>query len=169
MKSKPSTLLLAIFLNLTALTAFGDEANGLRLSVQKTTLERGRDNDAFHNWDHVEKALGFRVATKNIAFTAKPEGTIEFAVVVERWGQQTETLEKYQGTEKFPALRAGEEISLVLARIPLAGFETMGNHKQFVDRIEGWRVTVQHEGKTTIQMRSSSTIDKVLERAKPGR
>lgn len=166
MKHPISTLLA---LAATALCSIAEEANGLRLNVQKTTLERDRDNDAFGAWDQVEKSLGLRVAGKNVSFKDKPEGTIEFAVVVKRWGQQTETLEKYAGSEKFPALKPGEETKLTLAKIPLSGYETINNRKQFVDSIEGWRVVVMHEGKATITLRSSSSFDKVLERAKPAR
>ena len=153
---------------LAANLAPAEEANGLRVTAQKTQLEKGKDKDAFYEWDKVEKALGLKVAAKNVSFKDLPEGTIEYTVLVKRWGQTPDLIHNYSGTEKLAALKAGAEANLIVGKVPLGGWEIGGNRKQFSDSIEGWQIVVKHDGKETIKLTSTGSFEKYLKIAKPG-
>ena len=159
--------ILGIFLLVSV--SYAEEANGLRLTAQKTLLEKSKDRDAFHQWDKVDKALGLKVAGKNVSFSDLPEGTLEYTVIVKRWGHTPERFESYTGTEKFPALKRGDDANLTVGMVPMSGYEIGGNRKQFQDSIEGWRITVTHGDVETIKITSTSTFEKLLGKAKPGR
>jgi hypothetical protein len=147
-----------------------EEANGLRVTVQKTLLERDKDRDAFYGWDKVNKALGLKVAAKNISLKELPEGSLEFKIIVKRWGHRNpELFESYVGTEKFPALAKSGETNLVVAKVPMGGWETTSGRKDYVDTVEGYEIVVRHADKETIRIKSTAGFDKLAAKAKPGR
>ncbi len=158
----------AVALLLLGLTGFAVEANGLRLTAQKTVLEKDtqRDNSAY--WDHVEKALGLKVAARNVSFKDLPEGTVEYCVIVRRWGHSPALYQSYSGTEKLPALLKGAESNLTIGKVPMKGYESGGNRKQYQDTIEGWQIVAKHSGTETVRITSTSSFDKLLAKAKPG-
>ena len=147
--------------------AWAEEANGLRVTAQKTTLEKDKDRDAFYDWDKVDKALGLKVAAQNVSFKDMPEGTLSFVVIVKRWGRIPEVFESYSGTVKLPALVKGAEANLTVGKVPLSGYEAGGNRKQFQDTIEGWQIIVKHAGVETIKLTSTGTFEKLQHKAKP--
>jgi hypothetical protein len=146
-----------------------EEANGLRLTVQKTQLDKQNNKDVFYEWDKVEKALGLKVAARNISFKDLPEGTLEYTVIVKRWGRTPELYENFSGTEKFPALIKSAEANLVVGKVPLGGWETNSNRKEFMDSIEGYQVIVKHDGKETVKIVSNAAFAKLLPKTKPGK
>jgi hypothetical protein len=150
-----------------ASVGFAEEANGLRLTAQKTLLDKANNRDAFYAWDKVEKALGLKVAAKNISFKELPEGSLEYVVIVKRWGHTPELFESYSGSEKLPALGKSGEANLIIGKVPIGGWETTSNRKQFVDSIEGWQVIARHDGKETIKLTSTASFEKLLTKAKP--
>jgi len=152
-----------------AAVSFGEEANGFRLSAQKTLLEKDKNRDAFYQWDKVDKALGLKVAAKNVSLKDLGEGTLDYTVIVKRWGQVPEVLESYTGTEKLPPILKGGEINLIVGKVPMGGWENSSNRKQFQDSIEGWQVVVKHDGKETIKITSTGSFEKLLPKAKPGK
>jgi hypothetical protein len=162
---------LAWLCGLLLLTSVGlaEEANGLRLTAQKTVLDKETNRDAFDQWDKVDKALGLKVAAVNTSFKDLPEGTLEYTVIVKRWGRSPELYESYTGTEKFPALIKGADANLVVGKVPMSGYEIGGNRKQFQDSIEGWQVIVKHADKETIKLTSTAAFVKLLPKAKPGK
>ncbi len=165
MKVLPALL---IVVGLLMNPGFAEEANGLRLTVQKTLLDKANNRDAFYAWDKVDKALGLKVAAKNISFKDLPEGTLEYVVIVKRWGHRPELFESYSGSEKLPALAKSGEVNLVIGKVPLGGWETSSNRKEFADTIEGWQVIAKHGGKETIKIVSTAAFEKLLPKAKPG-
>src|SRR4051812_8744329 len=130
----------ALIIGFVISVGFGEEANGLRLTAQKTLLEKDKNRDAFNEWDKVDKALGIKVAARNISLKDMPEGTLDFIVIVKRWGRSPEVFESYSGTEKLPALLKGGEANLIVGKVPMSGYEIGGNRKQFQDSIEGWQL-----------------------------
>lgn len=163
--------LLSIFLLLALLpvASLAEEANGLRVTVQKTLLEKEKNRDQFYTWDKVAKALGLKVNARNISFKDMPEGVLEFNVIVKRWGRSTEVFESYTGTEKLPLLLKGAEANLVVGKVPIGGWESSGNRKEFQDSIEGWQVKITHDGKETIKITSNQDFEKVAKKATPGK
>src|SRR5829696_5990000 len=104
---------------LFATSGLAEEANGLRLTAQKTLLEKEKDRDAFDQWDKVDKALGIKIAARNVSFKDLPEGALEYIVIVKRWGHTPEILESYSGTEKFPALIKSAEANMTVGKVPM--------------------------------------------------
>lgn len=149
--------------------ALGEEANGLRLTAQKVTLDKDKDKDAFDQWDKVKKALGLKVAARNTSFKDMPEGTLEYVVLVKRWGRVPEVIESYTGSEKLPALLKGADVNLTIGKVPMSGWEIGGNKKQFSDSIEGWQIVASHEGKQTVKITSTAAFEKLLAKATPAR
>ncbi len=164
------TLLTLVIGGLLLFVAVGlaEEANGLRVSAQKTVLERGKDREAFTYWDKVDKALGLKVYGRNISLKDLPEGTLDYIVIVRRWGYSPARYDSYRGSEKFPALIKGAETNLTVGQVPLGGYEGLSNRKQYQDSIEGWQIIVKHDGKETLKITSTAAFDKLLPKAKPG-
>lgn len=165
------TVLPCVFglLVLLAVGAPAEEANGLRLTVQKTLLEKDKERGAGYYYDTVSKALGLKIAARNTSFKDFPEGTLEYTVLVKRWGYNPARIEKYSGTEAIPALRKGAEANLTVARVPLGGYEAGGNRTRYQDSIEGWQVIAKHNGAETIKITSTSDFEPMLKKAEPGK
>jgi hypothetical protein len=156
------------FLSMAAI-GIAEEANGLRLTAQKTLLEKTSDRDSDAYWEKVDKALGLKTMLQNVSLKAMPEGSMEYIVIVKRWGHTPTLYEKYEGTEKVPALLAGGKAELTVAKVPIAGYEAGGNRKLYQDSVEAWQIKVSHEGKETVKLTSTSAFEKLLAKAKPGR
>ncbi len=154
---------------LLAASSPAEEANGLRLTAQKTVLEKEKDRGNSSYYDTVSKALGLKVAARNISFKDLPEGTLDYIVLVKRWGRMPVLIEKYTGSETLPALAKGAEANLTIAKVPLSGYETGGNRTQYQDSIEGWQVIAKHAGAETIKITSTSAFDALLKKAKAAR
>lgn len=152
-----------------AVSGFAAEANGFRLSAQKTLLEKEKDRNAFSQWDRVEKALGIKVVAQNVSLTDLPEGTLYYSVIVKRWGSSPAIYENYTGTEKLPALSRGAEANLTIGKVPLNGYESGSNRKQYQDSIEGWQIIARHGETETIKITSTSSFEKLLSKATPAR
>jgi hypothetical protein len=151
-------------------TSDAEDANGLRVTVQKTMLERDKNRgSAYEGWDKISKGIGLKVAARNMSFKDMPEGSVEYVIIVQRWGRMPEVFESYSGTEKLPALLKGTEANLTVGNVPLSGYEAGGNRKQFQDSLEGWQVTVKHADKETIKITSNQDFEKLAKKAKPGK
>ena len=160
---------LSLLLTLLCLTTagLGEEKNGLRLTAQKTTLERDKDRDGSSYWDRVEKALGLKVSAKNVSMKEMPEGTIDSTVIVKRWGYSPPKIERYSSTEKLPPLKPGAEANVVSGKVAIGGYER-GGDKRYQDSIEAWQVIVKHNGTETCKITSTGTFEKLNARAKDG-
>jgi hypothetical protein len=146
-----------------------EEANGLRLTAQKTVLEKDTTRGPSYYYDSVSKALGLKVNARNISFKDLSEGTLEYIVLVQRWGYSPPRIEKYTGTEPLPALRKGAEANLTVGRVPLGGYEAGGNRTRYQDSIEGWQIIAKHNGAETIKITSTSGFEPMLKKAVPGK
>lgn len=166
---KAILVLAAALVMMLAAQVSAQEANGLRLTATKVTLEKDKDRDAFYQWDKVEKALGLKLTARNISLKDFPAGTIEYTVLVRRWGRENETIESYTGEDKLPVLLKGKDVTLTVGKVPLGGWENSSNRKQFQDSIEGWQLIAKHDGKETVKISSGASFDKMLPKATPAR
>jgi hypothetical protein len=150
---------------LSPCTTEAAEKNGMRLEVQKKTLDREKDRD--YSWDiaRVDKALAIQCEVKNTGFNPREAGEINYAIVVKRWGYSPSRYDLYEGTETLPPLKPAEDIRLIMGRVPLGGYETPTDRKKYMDSIEGWRVIITHSGTETVRALSNSSFDKLYERA----
>lgn len=148
-------------------TGFADEANGLRVTAQKTVLENESSRQGSSPMQRVEKSLGLKVNGRNISLKDLPEGTLDYTIIVRRWGYSPDRYESYVGSEKFPALVKGAETNLTVGEVAVRGYDNLGARKQYQDSIEGWQILVKHEGKETIKLTSTAAFQKLLPKAKP--
>ncbi len=148
-------------------SGLAEEKNGVRLSVQKTTLDRNRERNEFSNWDRVDKALALKAEIKNTGFSPREPGEIKFGVIVKKWGTTPVIYELYEGTVKLPALKPAEDTKITMGKVPLSGWESSRNRKDYVDSIEAWQVVVLHSGTESVRATSSSAYEKLSERATP--
>ncbi len=151
-----------------AAVGFAEEANGLRLTAQKTVLESETSRPGYSSLQRVAKALGLKVNGRNISFKDLPEGTLDYTIIVRRWGYSPDRYESYTGSEKFAALVKGAETNMTVGEVPLGGYDNLGSRKQYQDTIEGWQIVVKHDGKETFKLTSTAAFDKLLPKAKPG-
>jgi hypothetical protein len=157
-----ATVLVAI----SSPSALAGEKNGLQLSVSKTTLDRDTGRNEFYDWDRVDKALGLKCEIKNTGIHPRDAGELKYAVVVKRWGYGPARYERYEGTETLAALKPAEDTKMTVGKVPLGGYESHYNRKQFMDSIEAWQVVILHSGTETISAKSTS-FDKLYEKSQP--
>lgn len=167
MKAK-SLVGIAALLLLMVGTVRAEEKNGLRLSAQKTILDREKEHQAFSDLSRVEKELGLKVAAKNTSFKPMPEGTLSYIIIVKRWGQMPIAYQRYEGTEKLPALKPSEEANLTMGRVKMSGYEGLNKRQTYQDSIEGWQIIVTHAGAETIRIASTGSFDSLNKKAKDG-
>ena len=162
MKTLPRLAAAALLLSLLP-AAFAKDQNGLRIEVRKTTLER--NDDTRPGWDsRMDRTLGLKLIAKNTSFKETPEGVIEWTIIVQRWGSSTRRYERYQGVDKLPPLRPGEEVNLTVGESKLTGYREYDGRYQ--DKIEGWSLTIKHAGAITISDTSGSNFDRLNASAK---
>jgi len=158
-------LVTTVLVVISSLSALAEEKNGLRLSVQKTTVDRDTDRNSY--WDRVDKALGLKCEIKNTGLYARDPGELKYAVVVKRWGYSPTRYERYEGTETLAALKPAEDIKMTVGKVPLGGYESHYDRKKHMDNIEAWQVVILHSGTETISAKSSASFDKLYEKSQP--
>lgn len=141
------------------------EKDGIQLTVQKTTLDRSRDPDQFYEWDKVSKALALKVSVSNNSIKDLEPATVEYVVIVQRWGYSPRKYKCITGKEALSALSRGKTQELTVGRIQLDGWESSSNRKDFVDRIDAWQVRVVRDGKELIALKSSTSFDRLYSKA----
>lgn len=147
--------------------ARADEKNGLRVSVQKTVLEKDKNHTGAY-WESISKALALKVSAKNISLKEMPEGEVNYTILVKRWGNVPPLYHRYAGTETLAALKPGEEAELTLGKVSMGGYENSGNRKQYADSVEAWQVSVNQNQKETIKITSTGSFEKLDAKAKVG-
>jgi hypothetical protein len=142
-----SALVSCFFLGLILNTATAMEKDGLRVEVEPKILSDGSAfPSSFQLTSKVDQDMALKAAFKNISMKDVPEGTIEYVVLVRHWPGESDKLSVYRGTQKLPALRFGEEISVDIGKYHLGGHMhgTLDKHK---DKVAGWKIVVTQGGK----------------------
>lgn len=140
--------------------------NGLSVIVQKTTLDAEKDRATFSDYDSVKRSLGLKLEIKNVSFDDFPKGTIKYDVIVKKWGSAG-TYESYSGTEEMPPLLRSQSVRLVVAEVPLVGYEGSAGRNAYMDKIEAYKIVISHGDETTFEVTSSSSFEDLKKKAKP--
>jgi hypothetical protein len=159
---KSIVLLLSCLLVMPVLSA--KEENGMRVEVSKSTLSNNDERGTGDYYTKVDRTLGLKVQAKNTSMKALPAGKLEWVILIERWGYNPKKIDRFKGSEDFPALKPGESITLTIGQSTVGGYK--GYSDKYQDAIEGWSVAILHDGKPTISLVSSSNFAKANERAK---
>jgi hypothetical protein len=143
-----------------ASTALAEEKNGLQLTVSKKTIERSDDRGNYYYSDRIDRTQGLKAVVKNISFKEKPEGELEWTILVRKY--YSTTVEKHSGTEKLKALRAAESAEFQLGSAQVYGWRSASYNVK--DKLE-YQVIVTHGGSETIRVSSTSAFDSLAKRA----
>lgn len=156
MKSALKVLLGVILL--PGLSLLAEEKNGVRLSVQKTTLDKIKADRSSY-WDKVDKSLALRVNIKNTSLKDRPAGRITYDVIVRR--HVSEELENFSDSVELEALPKGKDIEKELGNIQMSGYENVSNRREYMDSIEAWKVTITHDGVETVSAVSGGDYERL--------
>lgn len=149
-------VLLGVML-LPGLSLLAEEKNGVRLSVQKTTLDKLKTGSS--SWSKVDKSLALRVNIKNTSLKDRPAGRITYDVIVLRYG--TEELENFSDSVELEALPKGKDVEKELGNIQMSGYESVSNRRDYMDKIEAWKVTITHDGVETVSAVSGGDYERL--------
>jgi len=161
----PKLALLLVFSQFFPIpSASAQEKNGYRISVQKTTLARDDYRGGGYYADKIDRTLALKVNIRNIGMKVKPEATIEFVILVKRWGYAPPRIEKFSGTEKLASLKQQEFADFTLGKVRIGGYANYGN-KRYQDDVEAWKVLIKEEGIEAASFQSGSSFDRLFEKA----
>jgi hypothetical protein len=113
--------------------------------VSKKTIDRSDERSSSFYSDRINRTQGLKAVVKNISFRDKPEGQLEWTLLVRKY--YSTTIEKHSGTEKLPALRKAESAEFQLGSAQIYGWRSPSYNVK--DKIE-YQVIISHEGTETI-------------------
>jgi hypothetical protein len=143
------------------------EKNGIQLTAQKTTLEKDKNPDQFYQWDKVNKALALKVTVRNNSLKDLEPATLEYTVIVQKWGHNPKRYKNVSGKEPLPALARGKIEELTVGKVQLDGWETSSNRKEFMDSIDAWQVRIiGKDGQELIVLKSGTSYETLAAKAK---
>jgi hypothetical protein len=128
--------------------------------VSKKTIDRSDERSSSFYSDRINRTQGLKAVVKNISFRDKPEGQLEWTLLVRKY--YSTTIEKHSGTEKLPALRKAESAEFQLGSAQIYGWRSPSYNVK--DKIE-YQVIISHEGTETIRVSSTSAFDSLAKRA----
>ena len=140
--------------------ASAEEKNGIQLTVSKKTIDRSDDRGNYYYTDRIDRTQGLKALVKNISFKEKPEGELEWTILVRKY--YSSTIEKHTGTEKLKALRAAESEEFQLGSAQVYGWRSASYNVK--DKLE-YQVIVSHGGNETVRVSSTSAFDSLAKRA----
>lgn len=159
------TLLLTLFCIFSIAPILqAEDKDGYRIIVQKTTLERDDTRGRNLYDDRIDRTLGLKVNFKNISMKEKAEATVDYSIIVSRWGFSTPRYEKYTGSEKLAALKQQEGADLTLGKARIGGYANFGN-KRYQDKVEAWEVVIKQADGTATSMQSNSSYARMAEKS----
>ena len=150
-----ATLLFAA--SLSTLSAV--ENGGLIVDVQKISLER-HDGTSFDGAS-INRKMALRINIQNNSPKPVPETSVNYVIVIQRWGMETSNFEKEEGQVKLATLPPSQLVKLNAGEIDIRG-HMHGTSDRHVDHIVGWKITIIRDGKPLDFM--SPTFDAVYKR-----
>lgn len=161
MKTSFLPLIVAVVALASQTGASAEEANGLRVTVAKTTLDKADTRGGgYYYSDRIDRTQALKVTIKNTSFKERPEGEVEWAILVKKY--YSTTVEIYSGKEKLKGLKPAEIEELVIGAAQILGWRDPSS--QVKDKIE-WQVIIKEGGKDVLKMASTSSFDSLAKRA----
>jgi len=158
MKSRIITLLVASALS--PLTAA--ENGGLFVDVQKTSLER--NDRGYSGQTTIDRKMALKINIQNNSMKELAETTLNYVMVIQRWGFETPRYERAEGQLKLASLRPSLSTTVNAGEIHIQG-HMHGTSDRHVDRIAGWKITIARDGKN-LDFMSSSNFDNLNSKVK---
>ncbi|MEO7932206.1 MAG: hypothetical protein ABIT76_03505 [Chthoniobacterales bacterium] len=162
----PRALLLAIviatFCGHSALQA--EDRNGLLFNVAKKTLSR-EDGPNMDYAKEIARDLVLKATLKNISMKDREPGSVEYSILIRRWGGEIGSTQRYSGTVPLTALKRGQEVEVNSGQFHIGG-HLHGTSRIHVDELEAWKFIVIIGDQKT-EFRSSAKFDVLDKKATP--
>jgi len=146
-----ATLLFAA--TLSPLTAA--ENGGLNVDVQKISLQRNDGGRMGHMT--VDRQMTLKINVQNNSMKELAETTLNYVIVIERWGSESNHYERTSGGLKVNKLAPSLAETLNAGDIHIGG-HYHGTSDRHVDHIAGWKITIPRDG-TNLDFLSSPNFD----------
>jgi hypothetical protein len=147
----PACLLFAA--TLPTLTAA--ENDGLSVDVQKISLQRNDGGRAGHMT--VDRKMTLKINIQNNSMKELTDTAVNYVIVVERWGMETNHYERITGQVKVDKLAPSLSETVNGGDIHIGG-HYHGTSDRHVDHIAGWKMTIPRDGKN-LEFLSSPNFD----------
>ncbi len=156
------------FLVLFARTLFAAEKDGLRVEVvPKILVDGNAPTNSFQDSTPVNQEMALKATIRNVSMKDAPESTIDYIVLVQRWGNETGSYSSYQGTEKLQALRFADQVDIDIGKYHLGG-HMHGGSDHHKDKLAGWKIVVNQAGKK-IEFSYPANFESMNKLAQPDR
>lgn len=153
---------------LAAATLFAAEKEGLRVEVvPKMLSDSGPLPNYAQSQTPVDQDMSLKATIKNVSMKDAPEGSIDYIVLVQRWGTETAAYSSYKGTEKLPGLRFADQVEVDIGKYHLGG-HLHGSSEQHKDKLAGWKIVVT-QGDKKVEFISPPNFETLNKTAKPDR
>lgn len=163
-----STIASLFLVTLFFSAAYGAEKEGLRVEVvPKILVDGNAPTSSFQDSTPVNQEMALKATIRNISMKDTPESTIDYVVLVQRWGNETGTYSSYSGTEKLQALRIAEQVDIDIGKYHVGG-HMHGGSDRHKDKLCGWKIVVNEGGKK-IEFTYPSNFESMSKLAKPDR
>ena len=158
-------LLLAL-LTIVAVTARGEEKQGIRLDVTPHMAENRSDRPRFGSgFAEIDKTMAMKVAVKNTSMNDMPEASLAYTFIVERWDPSEKgSYSSYTGTQQVKALRPADQVVLDIGTYKIGGHRH-GTSSRHEDKLAGWKIVVTR-GQQQTEFSSTSNFAALEARAR---
>jgi hypothetical protein len=114
----------------------------------------------------VDRTLSLKVDITNASMRDMPETKAEYIVLIQRWGSEIGSIERYEGSAKVDPLLVSRNESVLLGEFHIGG-HMHGTSEMHVDHLLAWKVVIERDGKK-LDFVSTASFDSMNKRAKPG-
>jgi len=90
--------------------------------------------------------MALKINIQNNSMQAVPETTLNYVIVIQRWGLETPHFERSEGQVKLATLPPSCTVTANAGEIHIGG-HMHGTSERHVDHIAGWKITIPRDGK----------------------
>src|SRR4051812_21266054 len=160
--------IIPLFLVLCAGALFAMEKDGLRVEVVPELLsDSSLPQNTMADSTPVHEEMSLKASFRNTSMHDAPEGTIEYIVLVQRWGTEVGTYSSYKGSEKLEPIRFGQQVEIDIGKYQIGG-HLHGGSDRHKDKLAGWKIVVTQGAKRT-EFAFPQNFDALSASAKPAK
>jgi hypothetical protein len=157
----------ALGLFCSIIPASAEEKGGLLVDIQKKVLLRGDRNTVNGvGSTEVDRTLSLKMDVKNVTMRNMEEAKVTYTVLLQRWGTESGSIERFAGQAKLEALGMTHSGSVVMGEFHIGG-HMHGSSEMHVDRLLAWKVVIERDGKP-VEFVSTSSFESLNKRARAG-
>ncbi len=141
------------------------EKGGLLVDISKSVVSRHdgpRDGDMME----LNRTMSLKLDVKNTSSKDMPATTVDYIALIQRWGSETGSVERYSGTKPLEKLNFAHDTKLLLGDFHIGG-HMHGSSDRHADRLVAWKVIITRDGEK-LEFVSGSTFESLNKRARQG-